>query len=67
MVEERGLPVDALPVHGAGWQAHLEDLGRSLAIDGPAHVDGWSAESPALAWRARWSELTPAYRDTGAG
>ena len=61
-VEERGLPVDALPFHGAGWQVHLEDLGRSLAGDGPAHPDGWSAESPAPAWHARWAELTPAHR-----
>ena len=28
VVEERGLPRDALYLHGAGWQAHLEDLGR---------------------------------------
>jgi hypothetical protein len=25
VVEERGLPVDALHFHGAGWQVHLED------------------------------------------
>ncbi len=66
VVEERGLPVDALPVHGAGWQVHLEDLGRSLATDGPAHVGGWSEQEPAPAWRARWSELVPGYRDTSA-
>ena len=64
VVEERGLPVDALPFYGAGWQVHLEDLGRSLAGDGPAHPDGWSAESPAPAWHARWTELTPAYRQS---
>ena len=34
--------------HGAGWQAHLEDLGRTLA--GEQSV-----------WKARWTELTPAY------
>ena len=31
VVEERGLPVDGLHFYGAGWQVHLEDLGRSLA------------------------------------
>ena len=59
---ERGLPVGALPFHGAGWQVHLEDLGRALALDGPAHADGWSEEKPAPEWHARWTELTPAYR-----
>jgi len=49
VVEERGLPLDRLHFHGAGWQAHLEDLARSLA-DEPS------------AWKARWNELTPAYR-----
>lgn len=48
VVEERGLPLDRLYFHGAGWQAHLEDLGRSLI----------GAES---AWKARWTELTPSY------
>lgn len=49
VVEERGLPLDRLYFHGAGWQAHLEDLGRTLAGD-------------ASDWKARWDELTPAYR-----
>lgn len=57
VVEERGLPLDALPSHGAGWQAHLEDLGRSLAGDGAA---------PA-AWHQRWTELTPVYQDGPVG
>jgi uncharacterized protein YndB with AHSA1/START domain len=48
VVEERGLALDSLYFHGAGWQAHLEDLGRLLAGD--------SSD-----WRARWTELTPAY------
>jgi uncharacterized protein YndB with AHSA1/START domain len=48
VVEERGLPLDRLHFHGAGWQAHLEDLGRSLAGD-------------TSAWKARWTELTPVY------
>lgn len=48
VVEERGLPLDGLHFYGAGWQAHLEDLGRSLSGEGPA-------------WKARWTELTPRY------
>jgi uncharacterized protein YndB with AHSA1/START domain len=48
VVEERGLPLDKIHFHGAGWQAHLEDLRRSL-----------SGESST--WKARWTELTPAY------
>jgi uncharacterized protein YndB with AHSA1/START domain len=64
VVEERGLPVDALHFYGAGWQVHLEDLGRAIASDGPAHADGWSAQAPASAWHERWTELTPEYRDT---
>jgi uncharacterized protein YndB with AHSA1/START domain len=48
VVEERGLPLDGLHFYGAGWQAHLEDLGRSLAGEPSA-------------WKARWTELTPAY------
>jgi uncharacterized protein YndB with AHSA1/START domain len=47
-VEERGLPLDGLHYYGAGWQAHLEDLARSLA--------GKSSD-----WKARWTELTPVY------
>ncbi|MET9020757.1 SRPBCC domain-containing protein [Actinopolymorpha sp. NPDC004070] len=67
VVEERGLPVGGLHFFGAGWQVHLEDLGRSLASDGPAHVGGWSEQAPAPAWRRRWTELTPAYEDAVVG
>jgi uncharacterized protein YndB with AHSA1/START domain len=52
VVEERGLPLDLLYKHGAGWQAHIEDLGRHLAGE----------ESN---WKARWTELTPAYQSLG--
>jgi uncharacterized protein YndB with AHSA1/START domain len=52
VVEERGLPLDVLYKHGAGWQAHVEDLGRYLA-------GGQSA------WKSRWQELTPAYQSLG--
>ncbi len=48
VVEERGLPLDVLYKHGAGWQAHIEDLGRYLA----------GGESQ---WKERWEELTPDY------
>ena len=49
VVEERGLPLDRLHFHGAGWQAHLEDLRRSLAGEPSA-------------WKARWTQLTPVYK-----
>ncbi|MGZ4487257.1 MAG: SRPBCC domain-containing protein [Nocardioides sp.] len=61
VVEERGLPVGALHFYGAGWQVHVEDLGRALALDGPVHEEGWTPLSPAPAWHARWTELTPQY------
>ena len=64
VVEERGLPVAQLHFHGAGWQVHLEDLGRALASGSTAHPDGWTADAAAPAWRRRWSELTPAYEQT---
>ena len=64
VVEERGLPVGQLHFYGAGWQVHLEDLGRSLASRGPAHVGGWSAQTAAPAWERRWTELTPVYQNT---
>ena len=51
VIEERGLPVSALPTHGAGWQAHVEDLAAYLAGREPAD------------WRTRWAELSPAYRE----
>jgi uncharacterized protein YndB with AHSA1/START domain len=51
VIEERGLPLDELAAHGAGWQAHVEDLAAHLAGREPAD------------WRARWIELTPPYED----
>ncbi|BCY11397.1 SRPBCC family protein [Actinoplanes sp. L3-i22] len=51
VVEERGLPAEETFYHGAGWQAHLEDLA--------AHLAG----QPAGPWKERWQELTPAYRE----
>jgi hypothetical protein len=51
VVEERGIPLDEGAVHGAGWQAHVEDLA--------AHLAG----RPTAEWRTRWAELTPLYRE----
>jgi hypothetical protein len=61
VVEERGLPLARLHLHGAGWQAHLEDLARSLATGSPAHPEPWTDRSPAPAWRERWTALAPDY------
>jgi len=51
VLEERGLPVAGIAGHGAGWQAHLEDLAAHLA--GRASAD----------WRTRWAELIPVYSE----
>ncbi|SCF24139.1 SRPBCC family protein [Micromonospora mirobrigensis] len=61
VVEERGLPRERLYFYGAGWQAHLEDLARSLRGETAAGPDSWTEQSPEPTWRARWTELTPAY------
>jgi len=50
VIEERGLPLEELAAHGAGWQAHVEDLAAHIA--GRAPTD----------WRTRWLELEPSYR-----
>ena len=49
VIEQRGIPVGELATHGAGWQAHVEDLATYLAGSEPR------------SWRLRWTELTPAY------
>ena len=49
VIEERGIPIEHLPGHGSGWQAHVEDLGAHLAGREPRD------------WRTRWLELTPSY------
>lgn len=51
VIEERGLPTEDLPGHGAGWQAHLEDLATYLSGSDPG------------TWHARWTELMPLYND----
>jgi uncharacterized protein YndB with AHSA1/START domain len=50
VIEERGLRLEDVAEHGAGWQTHLEDLATHLA--GGERGD----------WHARWIELTPSYR-----
>ena len=66
VVEERGLPLDKLHFHGAGWQAHLEDLRR--ALEGRAATDRtWSEQAPEAGWRQRWTELTPEYQRMPVG
>jgi uncharacterized protein YndB with AHSA1/START domain len=49
VIEERGLPLAEYADHGAGWQAHAEDL--------KAHVEGREPEN----WADRWRELSAAY------
>lgn len=51
VIEERGLPVAGLAAHGAGWQAHVEDLA--------AHLEGHDATP----WRDRWAQLAPHYQE----
>ncbi|MGB5556991.1 MAG: SRPBCC domain-containing protein [Paracoccaceae bacterium] len=49
VIEERGIPLAEIGAHGAGWQAHTEDLQRYLR---------WSQPSN---WQRRWKELKPHY------
>jgi len=51
VIEERGLLMESLDGHGAGWQSHVEDLA--------AHLQG----RPASDWRTRWTALRPTYRE----
>ena len=50
IIEESGLPIEVYHAHGAGWQAHIEDLATYLA--GGERGD----------WSARWRELDAPYR-----
>ena len=49
VIEERGIPFAELARHGAGWQAHVEDLA--------AHLAGLAPDD----WHTRWLTLTPLY------
>ena len=53
VIEERGLPIDRLYLHGAGWQAHVEDLAALIA------------NREVRDWKTRWQALIPAYRTLG--
>lgn len=66
VVEERGLPITGLHYYGSGWQAHLEDLGRSLMTGASVHPDGWSASKASPTWESRWTELIPIYQEEGS-
>jgi len=54
-IEERGLPLSELALHGAGWQVHVEDLVAYLT--GKQRLD----------WHSRWQELTASYQDLAEG
>ena len=54
VIEARGLPIEYLAAHGAGWQVHVEDLAAHLA-----GRDRWDI-------KARWDDLIPAYRELAA-
>lgn len=66
VVEQRGLRADKMHFYCAGWQAHLEDLGATLASREPVHPDGWSDQRPAARFDVRFEELIPAYQDSGS-
>ena len=53
VVEERGIPIAGVAAHGAGWQAHVEDLGSYLAGGGSD-------------WHTRWTALAAAYEALAA-
>jgi uncharacterized protein YndB with AHSA1/START domain len=55
VVEDRGIPLPELFAHGAGWQAHIEDLAAYLS------------DHPTSDWKARWTELSPLYADVTIG
>lgn len=54
IIEERGIPLDEYAAHGAGWQAHVEDLAAHIAGRVP------------VSWHTRWTELAPAYKGFAA-
>jgi uncharacterized protein YndB with AHSA1/START domain len=55
VLEVRGVPLDVVYAYGAGWQAHVENLGAHLAGQD-------SADWPSGSW-PRWDELAPSYRE----
>ena len=55
VVAESGIPLPEIGAHGAGWQAHMDDLVADLS----------GGESPR--WQKRWGELAPTGKDLAAG
>ena len=55
VIEERGLLIGEIEAHGAGWQAHVEDLASHLSGRRPG------------AWQRRWAQLTPTYEEMAEG
>ena len=53
VIEESGIALREGLAHGAGWQAHVHDLG--------AHLEGRAAGD----WSAQWAELFPGYQERG--
>jgi uncharacterized protein YndB with AHSA1/START domain len=49
VIKDSGFSRDELAGHGAGWQAHFEDLATYLAGDTPSD------------WATRWRQLIPPY------
>jgi hypothetical protein len=54
VIEVRGMPLDASPFYGVGWQIHAENLAAYLA----GRTRGGA--------QARWEELVPAYQNLAA-
>ena len=54
VIEERGFTLDEYAAHGAGWQAHIEDL------------DAYLAGRDKSDWADRWRALIPAYDQKAA-
>lgn len=55
VLEVRGMPQDLVWAYGAGWHAHVENLGAHIAGQ---DCSEWSSGS----W-PRWEELAPFYRE----
>lgn len=53
-IEERGFTLDEYAAHGAGWQAHIEDL------------DAYLADRDKNDWADRWRVLIPTYKQQAA-
>jgi uncharacterized protein YndB with AHSA1/START domain len=51
VIEERGILLEDALYHGAGWQAHIEDLALYLAGKETSN------------WEHRWKQLVPLYRE----